>query len=287
MSQISVLGLGSMGSALARALQDAGHQMTVWNRTPEKMQPFVAKGARGASNVASAVRSSPVILVCVDGYAVTKSFLGTDDVAPHLSGRTLIQLSTGTPLEARESAAWLNDCGVSYIDGAILGGPNGIGTADAQILFAGPEAAFEQVEPLVACLAGNIRYLGDNVRAAAALDLAWLCQRFGLFLGVAHGARLCESEDVSAGLYATMFPEGDRAHIFAQVIHSNDYENPSATLSVWNAALRRIQRQAHDAEINNEIPEFISSFFKRAITAGYGEENVAALFKVLRDERGS
>ena len=52
MSDISVLGLGSMGAALARALQRAGHRITVWNRSPEKMQPFVANGADGAPAVA-------------------------------------------------------------------------------------------------------------------------------------------------------------------------------------------------------------------------------------------
>lgn len=52
MSDISVLGLGSMGAALARALQRAGHRITVWNRSPEKMQSFVANGAKGAPSVA-------------------------------------------------------------------------------------------------------------------------------------------------------------------------------------------------------------------------------------------
>jgi 3-hydroxyisobutyrate dehydrogenase-like beta-hydroxyacid dehydrogenase len=282
MSKISVLGLGSMGSALARTLQDAGHRMTVWNRTTGKLAALVAKGASDAADVASAVRASPVILVCVDNYAVTKGFLSSEDVIPHLSGRTVIQLSTGTPLEARQSALWFNDHGASYLDGAILGGPNSIGTSAAQILFAGSKAAFEQVEPLMACLAGNIRYVGENVRSAAALDLAWLCQRFGLFLGLAHGAYLCESEDVSVGLYATMFPQDDRAHIFAEVIESDEFANPSATLSVWEAALQRVLIQARDAGINAEIPEFVSVFLKKAIAAGYGEQDVAALVKVLR-----
>jgi 3-hydroxyisobutyrate dehydrogenase-like beta-hydroxyacid dehydrogenase len=282
MADISVLGLGSMGSALTRALQKAGHALTVWNRSAAKMQPFIAAGATGAANVGAAVGDSPVILVCVDNYAVTESLFGTDAIAALLQGRTVIQLSTGTPLEARESAARMRERGVAYIDGAILGGPHNIGTSDALILFAGPEAGFRQIEPLIECLAGNIRYLGENIRAAATLDLAWLCQRFGLFLGVAHGAYLCESEDVGVDLYATMFPDGDRARTLAQIIHSDDYANPGATLAVWAAALQRIRTQAGDAGLNNEIPGFIAGFFERAMAAGHGEEDVAALVKVLR-----
>ncbi len=285
-SDISVIGLGAMGSALAWALVKEGHGVTVWNRSPKKMEPFVAKGAAGATDVASAVQASPVILVCVDNYAVTESFLRSGDVMPHLAGRSVIQFSTGTPKEAREAADWITDCGGAYIEGAILGGPGDIGTADLQILFAGPDAAYAQVEPLVRCLAGKARYLGDNIGAAPALDLAWLCQRYGLFLGLSQGALLCEAEGVSVGLYATMFPEGGRSHSFAEVIHADAFENPTATLSVWEAALRRIQQQALDAGINNEIPEFVSGLFKRAIAAGHGEEHVSARIKLLRKGNG-
>jgi 3-hydroxyisobutyrate dehydrogenase-like beta-hydroxyacid dehydrogenase len=282
MSAISVLGLGSMGAALARTLRQAGHPITVWNRSPEKMQALVAAGAIGAPSVAAAVSDSPVILVCVDNYAVTQSLLGASDVVSHLPGRIVVQLSTGTPSQARESAAWMSVHDVAYIDGAILGGPGQIGTADAQILFSGPEIAFRKIEDLIDCLGGDRRYLGENIRAAAALDLAWLCQRFGLFLGVVYGAYLCESENVPVDLYATMFPDGDRARMLAQIIHSDDYANPGATLAVWAAALQRVRTQAGDAGLNNEIPEFIADLFERAMAAGHGEEDVAALIKVLR-----
>ena len=283
MSDISVLGLGLMGGALARALQKGDHQITVWNRTAEKMKPFERGGAVGASNVVSAVTASPVILVCVDNYTVTESFLCTDDVAPHLSGRTLIQLSTGTPREARKASGWFNDHGVTYIDGAILVLPTDIGTKDAQILFAGPEVAFKQIEPLLTCLGDDLRYLGENVRAPATLDLAFLSQRFGQILGAIHGIRLCESEDVDADLFATLFAEGERPKILTQVIGEDGYDTPNVTVRVWDVVLQRIKRQAQDAKINKEFPEFASGIVKRAITAGYIEEDVAALIKVLRD----
>lgn len=282
MSEISVLGLGSMGSALARAIQQAGHTLTVWNRSPRKMQPFVDGGAGGADSVAAAIGASPVTLICIDDYAATRRMLDTGDVTPLLPGRTVIQLSTGTPLEARASAEWFGGHDVAYIDGAILGGPRNVGTESGRILFAGPEPAWRQVEELMSCLGGLVRYLGENIRAASALDLGWLCQRYGLFLGVIHGAYICESEDVSVGLYATMFPEGDRARSIAEIIHSGDFTETGATLAVWEGALQRIQQQAADAGLNGEIPDFASSFFQRAIAAGHGEEDVSALIKVLR-----
>ena len=76
MSEITVLGLGPMGSALARALLQANHQVTVWNRTAARMAPLAAIGANCATNVATAVQASPLVVICVGNYGVAKSLLG-------------------------------------------------------------------------------------------------------------------------------------------------------------------------------------------------------------------
>ena len=282
MSDISVVGLGLMGSAPAGALQRDGHSLTVWNRSPEKMQPLVADGAYAASDVAAAVTASPVILVCIDNYEATHGLLGQEAVVAHIFGRTILQLSTGTPREALESAAWMEERGATYIDGAVLAGPDNLRAERAQILFAGPRDAFTRVEPLVKSLCSNVRYMGENIRAAAALDLAWLSQQFGVIMGVVHGAYLCETEDVDVDLYATTLPEGSFARDLAEIIGANNYTDPTATLRVWRAVLQGIQRQALDAETNAEFPEFMSDLFRRASEAGCGDQDVAALVKVLR-----
>ncbi len=283
MSAISVIGLGAMGGALARALQQGGHETTVWNRTPEKMIPIVASGATGASSVVGAVIASPVILVCIDSYATTQRILGAEDVIPHLSGRSLIQLSTGTPREVQECAVWCNDHGITYIDGAILCLPTGVGAEDAQFMFAGPEIAFKALDPLLECLGGDRRYLGENIRAAATLDLAWLSQRLGLIIGAIHGVRLCESEEVGVDVYEQMFPDGDRVRTLASAIRENNYVDPDVTVGVWNAVLQRFKEQARDAGMNDEFPDFVAGIIKRAMHAGYGGEDVAALIKILRE----
>ena len=127
MSEITVIGLGLMGSALARAIQLAGHGLTVWNRSPAKTRPFVDNGVAAAPHIGSAISASPVILICVDNYAVTNSVLRSNNIEPLLAGRTVVQLSTGTPKEAREASEWMAARGVAYLDGAILAGPNQIG----------------------------------------------------------------------------------------------------------------------------------------------------------------
>ena len=290
MSGISVIGLGAMGSALARALVKAGHEVTVWNRSPQKMEPLVDLGADGAESVLETVQASPLILVCIDNYAATTTLLRSDDVVPHLSGRTVIQLSTGTPREARESEAWLKDCGADYLDGAILAYPDGIGAADSVLLFSGSEAAFQRSKAFLKCLAGDLRYLGKTVGAAAALDLAILSHSLGKYVGFAHAARICEAEGVGADLLASLFAEGERARELAEIVHAGAYElsslYPGASIRVWEEVVQRLQSQARDAKMSSEFPNNISGIFNRAIVAGHGEEDLAALVKVLRDDKG-
>jgi hypothetical protein len=103
MSEISVIVSVPWGTALAKALQSGSAKVTVWNRTATKMLPLVGVGTHGASSPAAAAQASPIILICVENYPVTKRIMGESDVIPHLSGKTIIQLSTRTPREAREA----------------------------------------------------------------------------------------------------------------------------------------------------------------------------------------
>jgi 3-hydroxyisobutyrate dehydrogenase-like beta-hydroxyacid dehydrogenase len=230
----------------------------------------------------SAIKASPVILICIDNYASTHALLNNAAITPLLAGRTIVQLSTGTPREALEAAEWMKQHGVSYLDGAILAGPNDIGTASGQILLCGDESAYSKAGRLVDCLGEDVRYLGSNFRAASALDLAWLCDSYGRFVAVTHAARLCESEDVGFDTFASLFDEDSLVRRYSNVIHSGDFKNCTATLQVWGEALARIQAQGRDAGIDTGFPDFTAKLFDKAIEAGYGEEHVMSLVKVLR-----
>lgn len=287
MSDITVIGLGSMGSALARVLVKAEHSVTVWNRSLEKMDRVIALGANGADTILGAVQASPIILVCIDNYAATRNLLGTNDVARELSGRTLIQFSTGTPKEARDSETWMKDFGGDYLDVAIMEYPERIGEADAKFLISGNKIAFENCNAVFKCLGGDLRYLGENIGSAAALDLAVLSYSLAKYVGIAHALRLCEVEGVGADRFAALFPDEDRAKELAEIVHAGTYELQSlydgASIRVWEEVVQRLQTQARDTEMNCELPDFISNIFKRAVASGIGEEDLAALIKVLRD----
>lgn len=286
MSDVTLIGLGAMGSALAKALIEAGHSITVWNRSPERLEKIVALGAQSASGVPEAVQASKIIMVCVSNYTVTRNFLGTDEVLPHLGGRTLVQMGTGTPSEARDYEDWMKSHGGDYLDVTIQSYPEGIGEEESRFFISGSKAAYELSLPFLKNFGGDLRYLGDNVASANTLDLSELIYSLGRFVGFAHAARICEIEGVGLDQLASIFHEGEPARELANMVHSDNYVlgaiHPGASVRVWEGVVQLMQDHARTSGINDEVPNFVSKLFKRTMALGYGEEDVAALVKALR-----
>jgi 3-hydroxyisobutyrate dehydrogenase-like beta-hydroxyacid dehydrogenase len=277
MSDVTVIGLGSMGSALARALIAGRHEVTVWNRSLSKTNSLVELGALAAPSVAAAIAAAPIMIACVDNYASTRELLGQEKLA----GKVLVQLSTGTPNEAREAKSWVQERGADYLDGAIMEYPSAIGSDKALILISGSKAAYVHAEACLRSLAGGLRYLGENIAGAAALDMALLSKTLGMLIGVVHGAHLCEVEGISVGLLASVLPVEEDSRAFAEKIESGAFAHPGATMKTWYGAIERIERQARDARINDEFPAFVARLVRLGLASGYGDEDVTALVKVL------
>ncbi|MFC7718550.1 NAD(P)-dependent oxidoreductase [Nonomuraea recticatena] len=155
---VTVIGLGLMGQALAGAFLRGGHPTTVWNRTAAKAEDLVAQGAKLADSVGDAVAASPLVIVCVSDYDAAHDLL--DPLGELLDGRVVVNLTSGTSRAARESAEWAGRRGATYLDGAIMAIPPAIGTADALILYSGPQSAFDLHAPA-------LRSLGEERRTLA------------------------------------------------------------------------------------------------------------------------
>ena len=125
--EVTVIGTGRMGSALATALYKKGFSTTVWNRTSSKTIALARQGIRVAQSLKAAAMMSDVIIVNVSDYSTTQQLLQDPGVASALAGRVLVQLSSGTPQEARHMESWAKQHGIAYLDGAIMSYPNGIG----------------------------------------------------------------------------------------------------------------------------------------------------------------
>lgn len=288
MGSVTLIGLGAMGSALAKALVNGGHTTTVWNRTRSKVDDAVSIGAIGASTVVEAVDANDLLLVCMSNYTATRSIMDTEEVSSHLSGKALVQMGTGTPSEARENELWMREMGGDYLDVTIQPYPERIGEADSRFFISGSEKVYELAQPYLKLFGGDLKYLGENVGAANTLDLGKLVYWLGQALGFAHAARICEAENVELDQFGSLFNEGELARDFADMVHADNYAvdaiHPGASITTWEGCIQLIQGHAKLNNINSEIPDFLSSIFKRALDSGYGEEDVAAIVKVLRQQ---
>ncbi|AJY75177.1 NAD(P)-dependent oxidoreductase [Paenibacillus beijingensis] len=287
MNEVTVIGLGPMGSALARALLQNGSRVTVWNRTSEKAEPLVREGAVFAPSVAVAVSASPIVIVCVANYEVSRSILGTEEVSTALAGRVLVELSTGSPQDARDSETRARELGADYLDGAILATPPQIGRADTPIFASGSEIAFRRSEPVLKIVAGNLMYMGESVGSASAWDLATLSTLFGAMFGFFHGSLILESEghrvDSFGSLIADISPVlGQMIKHEGEVIQTGTYEKPQSSIKTCMGTAELWVKQAREARINSDFPTFTKEVFRKAINAGFENEELAAVMKVLR-----
>jgi 3-hydroxyisobutyrate dehydrogenase-like beta-hydroxyacid dehydrogenase len=281
LSDITVIGLGNMGSALARVLQGNGCAVTVWNRTPEKATPLVEEGAVPAPSAAAAIAASPFILVCVTNYALSDRIL--DEVATELSGKLLIQFTTGSPQVARACETWANAHGAEYLDCAITGSPASIGTPGAHILVSGREAAYQKAEPVLRMLADNLDYKGEAIGLASTWEMIYLMHYYGMFLSLFHSVQICQAEGIPLDQFITLLGEQGKTYEkwLCENILSGSYQETSASLELWAAGIGQIAQHAQDSHIDAEFVKLAARLFQKAMKAGYGREEVSALFKVL------
>lgn len=278
-----------MGGALARALLDAGRRVTVWNRTEHKVLPFAARGAQVAPSAVVAAMSSPITIICMSSYEAATDALAA---ASDLRGRTLVQLSSGTPGDARDTARWAADRGADYLDGAILAWPRQIGGPDAALIVSGPTQVYDRAASTLRALSGSITHFGEPIAGSSALAAATLAYLAGRWIGFIHGALICEAEGLDVEAFGAMLADlspllGEDDRHMGAVVARDRFAEPESTLGTAGRDVIDLLRHAQSAAISTEFPAFAAGLFRRGIDAGYGAEEHVALIKLLRTPRAA
>ncbi|APE33680.1 6-phosphogluconate dehydrogenase [Nocardia mangyaensis] len=198
---ISVLGLGAMGAALAQALLAGGHQLTVWNRTPSRAEALVSQGAQVAATSAEALAVADLVILCLLDDASVREHL--EPAAAALRGRTVINLTTATPEQARSLGRWAAEHEVALMDGGIMAVPSMIGGPAAFVLYSGAAAEFERFHGVLE-LFGRAEFVGEDFGAAAMYDLAILGGMYSMFAGFQQGAKMVRTTGGTAAHLATL-----------------------------------------------------------------------------------
>ncbi|MFE2993398.1 NAD(P)-dependent oxidoreductase [Nocardia sp. NPDC059246] len=156
---VTVIGLGPMGRAMVAAFLQAGVEVTVWNRSPEKADAMVELGARRAATVAAALDANAVAVLSLTHYAAMYDVLGP--AADHLRGKVIANLSSDSPEQARRGAAWLRQRGAEFLSGGVMSAGDNIEHPASYIFYSGPRTVFDAHAELLRPLSPQ-EYLGPD-----------------------------------------------------------------------------------------------------------------------------
>ena len=285
--KVTLIGAGRMGSALAAALHNKGLETTVWNRTPSKTESLSRLGVRVAASLVEAIGGAEIVFVNINNYESGHELLRQAEVESALRGKVLVQLTSGTPDEAREMESWARGRGIDYLDGAILNYPVDIGKPQGTVLYSGPEELFNRIKPVLLAFGDNAFFVGKEIGQASATDIAALSYAMGSMLGFIQGYIVYEAEGLPVDGYLqvvkNMMPAMEAALAdLRDKIQKKDYANAQASLATWTVAPREMIGWCKKRGIDHTFADPQLRLMERAIKAGKGEMDLAYLYEVLK-----
>jgi len=161
--KIGFIGLGIMGSPMAANLLKGGHQLFLYSIPSVPPTLVNAGGTTCASGKEVAQKSEIIITMVPDTPHVEAALFSDNGVAQGLSkGKTVVDMSSISPLATKDFAKKINALGCDYLDAPVSGGEVGAKNATLAIMIGGPEAAFMRVKPLFELMGKNITLVGGN-----------------------------------------------------------------------------------------------------------------------------
>ncbi|MER7573751.1 NAD(P)-binding domain-containing protein [Streptomyces sp. NPDC126514] len=285
---LTLLGTGAMGTALARTWLAAGHPVTVWNRTPARAEALAAEGATVASSAARAVAANRLVIACLlDDDSLGEALADAD-----LTGRDLVNLTTGTPAQGRTRAAWAEERGARFLDAGIMAVPPMIGSPDsgAYVFYSGSPELFEEHRETLAVPAGTA-YVGADPGFAALHDVALLSAMSGMFAGVFHAFALVRREDIAPKEFAGLLQGwltamAHTVHSTADQLESEDYtKNVVSNLAMQAAGNATLLRTAEEQGVSAELLTPYMALMDRLLAQGRGEEDTTGVIDLLLGDK--
>jgi len=280
---VGLIGLGNMGSAFAERLLDAGYDLVVHNRTPEKAQPLADRGAAVAGSVAELAGGADVVLSSLADDEALES-VAAEVVDAARPGAVLVDASTVSPDASEGVAALAEQASLLYVRAPVSGNPGVVRAGNAAFIVSGPPVALDRVEPVLRAIGPTIHVVGDAeearvVKLAINLVIAGLAQLMAeaLVLGEAWGVS-------RAALLDTMGSSAAGAPFVKYKTEPLLRDDYSATFTT-NLVAKDIDLVLDAAEVEGvrlPLAEDLKALVRSAIEAGYGNDDFMALFLHLR-----
>jgi 3-hydroxyisobutyrate dehydrogenase-like beta-hydroxyacid dehydrogenase len=285
---VTVIGLGTMGSALAGAFLEGGHPTTVWNRSEGKADALVARGAVRAAAVEDAVAASPLTIISLLDYAAVREIL--DPLGGAVRGKVIANMTTGTPDQARRTARWAAQRGAEYLDGGILADPEQIGTPQARLYFSGSRDAFETHEATLKVLGEDATYYGEDAGLASIYFMALVGLSYEIWVSYLHTLSFVAAENVGAMTFApaansVLTPTLDLLTEFARATDEGDYPPVAGPLNTHAALIDDLIATWRARNVDTRRLEYIKTLMDRRVSEGRGADGFSGLIEVINDRR--
>jgi 3-hydroxyisobutyrate dehydrogenase-like beta-hydroxyacid dehydrogenase len=289
MAKIGFIGLGIMGAPMCGNVLAKGHDVTVYNRSHEKMAPLVAAGAKGASSVAQLVEQVDIVITMLsDPAAVWEVVAETAGVLSALAaGKTYIDMSTVSPESSREIAAMVRKSGADFLEAPVMGSRKPAKEGTLVILAGGDPAVARRMEPILLTMGSKVVYMGE-VGLAAHMKLI-INQMMGTLLCVFSEAALT---GMAAGIPAEKILEVVQNSIVgcqAIQIKGKDMLGDRAfsvhfPLKHAHKDLRLAVLAGDAAGVPTPVTAAAHQLFAIARERGFGERDISAVLRALTDK---
>ena len=288
--QVAVLGLGSMGAAIARRLEAAGDDLRVYNRSPGPVTEFAERGVRlGRTPAETAAGADVAITMLADGPAVEAVLLGEDGAlgAPDPPAMVIDMSTIDVPTSA-QIASRAREAGVEYLRAPVSGNPGVVAAGNLTILVSGEATAFERARPILERIGPTLFHVGDGEQARVmklALNLmvgatAQLLAE-ALVLGQANGLdREQMLEVIGASAVGSPLVKYKSAALAAE-----DYTS-TFSARLMHKDLRLVVECANAADVPVPVTALVQQLLQGCIGSGVGELDFAVLIPRLAREAG-
>jgi 3-hydroxyisobutyrate dehydrogenase-like beta-hydroxyacid dehydrogenase len=283
MTQVTVVGLGAMGSTMAGTFLAAGHEVAVWNRTASKAAPLVAEGARRAGSAAD----GELLVISQIGYQAMYDSLGE----ARLDGKVLVNLSSGTPEELRGAARWVAGRGGTLITAGIMVPPPGIGQPGAYAFYSGPKDALDRHAETLEAL-GGVTYVGADEGLAMMYYQSLLLIFWSSLTSHMHAMALLRTAGVAPAeflpfareLFTQLGGEGPMgyAKILAECFAAEVYPGELNSLHMQAVGLGHAVDALREAGLETTVPNALKELFERADAEGRGHEGLGTVIESIR-----
>lgn len=274
---IAFLGLGRMGRELVPHLIDAGHRVTVWNRSPEPAQAMGRRGAHVAASAADAVDGAEIVVSALFGPDAVREVI-VDGELPFASGAVWIDVTTVSPADAASFASWASSTGVSYVHSPVIGSLAPARAAALGVLIGGEHDAARKARTVVALWAdpNKLRMLDTAAQAATGKLVANLALAV-TFEGLVEALRLGGSGGLSAEQVLDTLGITALAPIAAMkgaTVTSGDFDDTQ-----FSAALLAKDTRLMLATSDDPLPAvaLVSASLEEAVASGHGEQDFSVI----------